>query len=240
MLKNKTCTRCGEEYPATTEYFHWKHKVKNRLQSHCKWCNTKLAAIRYRNNPEKHRDLKRNWRQSNPEKDKNYQKAYYRANVERHFANTKLWKSENPEKVRSYSEKYEKANRDKRRVDDRERQKKKRATPKGNLNNRMTSSIRFALNGNKNGRSWESLVGYTYSDLKKHLEKQFVDGMSWENMGDWHIDHKIPISVFNFTSPEHEDFKRCWSLKNLQPMWAQDNLSKGASLYNHFQPSLAI
>ena len=39
---------------------------------------------------------------------------------------------------------------------------------------------------------------------------------------------------------EHQDFKKCWSLSNLQPMWAQDNLSKGASLEKHFQPGLTI
>lgn len=62
--------------------------------------------------------------------------------------------------------------------------------------------------------------------------------MSWDNYGKWHIDHKTPKSVFNFTQAEHRDFKRCWALKNLQPMWAEDNHSKGAKLTNHFQPSL--
>ena len=64
--------------------------------------------------------------------------------------------------------------------------------------------------------------------------------MIWGNYGDWHIDHKIPISAFNFTKPEHEDFKRCWALSNLQPLWAKDNISKNAKLEKHFQPSLAI
>ena len=239
-IVNKTCSVCEKNFPATSDYFYWKHKAKRRFQSHCKLCNTKLAAIRYRNNPEKYRDLKRNWRKANPEKDNNYQKEYYRANTEKYSTNARLWKSANPEKVRGYSEKYEKANMDKRRIDDKERQKKKRATPKGNLNNRMTSSIRVSLKGSKNGRGWESLVGYTCKDLKKHLEKQFCGGMSWENMGEWHIDHIIPISVFNFTKTEHEDFKRCWALENLQPLWAKDNMRKHAKLDKPFQPSLAF
>jgi hypothetical protein len=65
--------------------------------------------------------------------------------------------------------------------------------------------------------------------------------MSWENHGTvWHIDHIIPKSVFNYTDAEHIDFKRCWALKNLQPLWAGENMSKGDSLVKPFQPSLAI
>ena len=58
--------------------------------------------------------------------------------------------------------------------------------------------------------------------------------------GEWHIDHIIPKSVFNFTKPEHEDFKRCWALKNLQPLWAEENISKFNKLDKHFQPTLAL
>ena len=108
------------------------------------------------------------------------------------------------------------------------------------LTERVRLRIRQSLNGAKNGKSWNKLVGYNIDDLKKHIEKQFHDGMSWDNYGDWHIDHKIPIAVFNFTKPEHIDFKRCWALKNLQPMWAKDNISKGATIKTHFQPSLPI
>jgi hypothetical protein len=51
--------------------------------------------------------------------------------------------------------------------------------------------------------------------------------MTWENYGKWHIDHKRPIASFNFTSYEDPEFKECWALNNLQPMWAKENMSKG-------------
>ena len=109
-----------------------------------------------------------------------------------------------------------------------------------NIRSSMCNSLKY--NGSKNGRHWEGLVGYTLMDLKKHLEKKFLPGMSWDNWGinGWHIDHKIPISAFNFTDPSHTDFKRCWSLKNLQPLWAFDNISKNDKLEKPFQPSLAL
>ncbi len=82
----------------------------------------------------------------------------------------------------------------------------------------------------KNGRHWENLVGYSVQDLKKHIESKFLPGMSWDNRHEWHIDHITPRSAFNITSAECEEFKRCWSLENLQPLWAKDNLSKGSSI----------
>lgn len=56
----------------------------------------------------------------------------------------------------------------------------------------------------------------------------------------WHIDHKIPKSAFNFETPEDIDFKRCWALKNLQPLWAAENIKKHDRVDKPFQPSLAI
>lgn len=66
-------------------------------------------------------------------------------------------------------------------------------------------------------------LGYSALDLKNHLQSLFVDGMSWYNHGEWHIDHKKPVSKFSKeTKPSIVN-----SLSNLQPLWAFDNLSKG-------------
>jgi hypothetical protein len=89
--------------------------------------------------------------------------------------------------------------------------------------------MRQSLNGGKCGRRWTELVGWTVDDLKQHLESQFTEGMTWDNHGQvgWHIDHKIPVSSFNITSYKCNDFKKCWSLNNLQPLWYDDNIRKG-------------
>jgi len=87
-------------------------------------------------------------------------------------------------------------------------------------------------------------VGYTLQELKKRIESKFQPGMSWDNWGrgpdKWHIDHIIPISAFNFTSVDDLDFKRCWALKNLQPLWEPQNLSKNNRLEEPFQPGLIL
>jgi 5-methylcytosine-specific restriction endonuclease McrA len=66
--------------------------------------------------------------------------------------------------------------------------------------------------------------------------------MSWENYGKftWHIDHIIPVAVFNFSSFKDLDFKRCWALSNLQPLEAKKNHSKGCRVSKPFQPSLIL
>lgn len=103
---------------------------------------------------------------------------------------------------------------------------------KNKVSMNFSRRMRKSLNGLKDGMSWTKLVDYDLIDLKNHLEKQFTEGMSWDNYGEWHIDHKIPISKFNITSVEDDDFKKCWALDNLQPLWGLDNIKKSDKLIN--------
>ena len=66
--------------------------------------------------------------------------------------------------------------------------------------------------------------------------------MTWENRGKggWEIDHKIPITAFNFERPEDLDFKWCWVLKNLQPLKGKENTRKSNRIEGFFQPSLVL
>jgi len=98
--------------------------------------------------------------------------------------------------------------------------------PKFNLNARISAGVRYSLR-NKNGLKTFDLLDYTFDELYEHLESKFTDGMSWDNMSEWHIDHIRPVASFNFDSAEHPDFKKCWALNNLQPLWAVDNKMKG-------------
>ena len=117
---------------------------------------------------------------------------------------------------------------------------KNHQTPSGRLHRNISCHVYNSLHGLKGYRKWEQLTGYTTSQLKEHLEKQFTDGMSWSNYGQWHVDHIIPKTAFNFETAEDIDFKRCWDLNNLQPLWARDNIIKRDKINKPFQPSLAI
>lgn len=106
------------------------------------------------------------------------------------------------------------------------RKDKARATPRGALENRIRAALQRNLRRGRGGKSWPELLGYSLDDLKLHLERQFLPGMSWENRGEWHIDHIVPVSQFEFTSSEDPEFKAAWALSNLRPLWAKDNLRK--------------
>ncbi len=116
---------------------------------------------------------------------------------------------------------------DKARVNRRERNRRIRSTPRGLLDERIGGAMRAALKTSKAGRNWESLVDYTLADLYSHIERQFTKGMSWENMRDWDIDHILPCSMFSYETPDDPQFKACWALTNLRPLWRCHNLSKG-------------
>ncbi len=114
---------------------------------------------------------------------------------------------------------------------------------KFNLNNKMTFAVYCSLKrGSKKKRHWESLVGYTCSELKRHLERTMPKNCTWQDFmeGKLHIDHIIPKSIFNFTKPEHIDFKRCWALDNLQLLPAKENHVKWRKLQKPFQPALQL
>lgn len=102
--------------------------------------------------------------------------------------------------------------------------------PRWAMSERMKVLTHKALKSGKAGRSWRSLVEYTLDELMRHIERQFLPGMSWDNRGDWHIDHIRPSASFDFDSAEHQDFKACWALSNLRPLWATDNLQKNATI----------
>lgn len=102
----------------------------------------------------------------------------------------------------------------------------------------ISTGINRSLKGKKNGFHWEDLVGFSLDDLIQHLEKQFTNGMTWDNYGEWEIDHIIPVSAFNFSSADDYDFKMCWALNNLQPLWRKANAHKGSKVIRGFQPSL--
>lgn len=101
--------------------------------------------------------------------------------------------------------------------------------PKERLNNVMSRGIYTALKDNKSGCHWESFVDYTLAELVGHLESLFQAGMNWDNYGKWHVDHIRPRASFSFECADDPEFQECWALKNLQPLWAADNMRKGAT-----------
>ena len=96
----------------------------------------------------------------------------------------------------------------------------------GSLRARVRSAI-INQGGEKSIKTMR-LVGCSVSELRNYLEKQFTQGMTWENYGDWHIDHIKPCASFNLE--KEQDQLKCFNFKNLQPLWSEDNLRKGSKI----------
>jgi hypothetical protein len=106
---------------------------------------------------------------------------------------------------------------------------RRQRNPGYRLHCNISRIVALSLNGDKGGRRWELLLGYTRQQLIVHLERQFTKGMTWENMGGetgWQVDHIIPRASFTFATADDHEFKACWALTNLRPLWRVDNLTK--------------
>lgn len=157
-------------------------------------------------------------------------KKYYKKNSEDILSSYKIWAKNNRVYLRKKHSEWRDANREHVNKYSREYEAKRCASdPKYKLG-RYTRTALWTCLKERNVAKYRStfqLLGYSIDDLMKHLEGLFIDGMTWDNYGEWHVDHKKPMALFEFTSTDDEGFKECWSLNNLQPLWAPDNLSKG-------------
>lgn len=99
--------------------------------------------------------------------------------------------------------------------------------PENRLAHNARIRVRKALKGIARSESTKEMLGCTFEELKIHLESQFQDGMSWSNYGEWHVDHIEPCASFDLSKEEEK--KRCFGYKNLQPLWAKENISKGCT-----------
>ncbi|RRU74140.1 hypothetical protein [Stenotrophomonas maltophilia] len=97
--------------------------------------------------------------------------------------------------------------------------------PAARIRNSVSARLWAALKGKTDGALFRRL-GYSLQELTEHLQGLFAPGMSWDNYGKWHVDHVQPCASFDMTDPEQ--FRACWALGNLQPLWAADNIRKGA------------
>ena len=101
--------------------------------------------------------------------------------------------------------------------------RKRASDPAFRLESNMRCRFTNAFSGNRKTSSVWALVGKDRDSLMDHLETMFTEGMTRDNYGEWHVDHIRPVS--SFSDPADP---ACWHWSNLQPLWAKDNLSKGA------------
>jgi hypothetical protein len=252
VILNKVCSKCRKE--KSIDQFARHKYSKDGHKSYCKECGC-LATKKYKaNNSEKVKQAQKTyyennkecviekskaWARANKKHRKEYLKNYHAQHRESNNARSKAWREDNHSRFierlknwynqnKEYCLEYARSNKGQISARALERYHNKyKFDTNYRINSLMATVIRRSIKNQKLGQHWESLVGYTLKELMKHIENQFQPGMTWENHGEWHIDHIYPKSKFNFSSPEDMEFKQCWGLNNLQPLWATDNLRKG-------------
>jgi len=120
------------------------------------------------------------------------------------------WRRTNKDKARAYVTEYQR--------------NRRKSDPLFKLTHNLRSRLYMALKGKLKSASTMQLVGCTIDFLKSHLEFQFAEGMTWDNYGQWHIDHIRPCASFDLSDDKQQ--QECFHYSNLQPLWATDNLSK--------------
>ena len=154
------------------------------------------------------------WREKNKESVKEYVKSWYEQNKEHRKEYIKEYHKNNIDKIRKTKRDYER--------------NRKARDPIYKLISNFRTAIYTVLkesNVDKYGHYFD-ILQYTPEELITHLELQFKDDMSWDNYGIWHVDHMLPITSFDIREMGDEEFMKCWSLDNLQPMWGEENIRK--------------
>lgn len=219
-MDTKKCTKCQEN--RLLNLFSKDKKTCDGLKHYCKICVNDDNKKYYIENREKIIADKIAYQKTLPEgKKKEYDKNY-RLNNSQKFKQYQKIKRQKPE-FKEWRRKYEKKKRDK--------------NPSYKLRIYISTKIRFTLKNNLSFKHSSCLnnLPYTVEQLKEHLEKQFKDGMNWENYGSlWHIDHVIPQKLLPFSSMKDDNFIKCWSLENLRPLEKTENLRKGSKTVEEY------
>lgn len=249
----KKCTKCNCE--KCEELFPWKNKKQNKRIARCKDChnlmkreyNAKIRLLKKSEEPEMEIPDRSNY--CNKCETVKPSEEFYASWRDRKKTMCKKCNAERSrkrhletyEQNKQYYRDYYQKNREYRlewqnnyRKTDAGRASRKKfiSKPEQRARKAQAKRIKDVLNYKNLDKCKTTLkyIGCNAKELKEYLESQFLEGMNWDNYGfyGWHIDHIKPISSFNLE--DEEQMKECFHYTNLQPLWAEDNLKKGASV----------
>lgn len=239
------CTKCQQDKDITA--FGKDAKSKTGLKYICKSCCKEYAKMYYENNKQKLLDRSNQRYEDQKEKICQKNNRYYHENKEqiskkrkseehrakvranrsrrRDICNqrTKEWRENNPDKVIAY--------RNAHRGYIREWSKNRR---KDNIQYKLAGCLRHRVNlalrssGNNKQSSTVELLGCDIDFLKEWLSSLFIEGMTWDNYGKWHVDHYVPCAYFDLSDVKQQ--RICFNYRNLRPLWGIDNMKKRDAL----------
>ena len=204
----KICTKCKIE--RNIDEFSKNKLKKYGVNSHCKPCK----KLHYNENKKHYSEKSKKYYLKNSEKIKKISNNYYYKNTKKINETRKKYLKNNKEKINLYWRKYKKNRRSTDYL----------FTIKNNIGRSIRQSFK-RYGYTKKSKIFE-ILGCDYETFKKHIELQFIDGMSWNVIDNIHIDHIIPVS----SAKNENEMILLNHYLNLQPLWAKENMSKGAKL----------
>ncbi len=228
------CHKAGQLQEVSNFYFR---ADTQKYKTTCKSCVLKQRCIYYKNNKSKESILN---------------KIYYQLNKQEINCSNKNYRIIHKQEIKEYRKNYYLNNKDKFKTNKLKRNQRKRFKLKNDpifkLKEYIGNSIRKHLKNNHVSKCGivSKYLGYTIKELKNHIEKQFEPWMTWQNHGlyknwddndpktwTWQLDHIIPQSDLPYLSMKDDNFKKCWSLDNLRPYSAKQNVFDGVMRIRH-------
>ncbi len=215
----KQCVRCKCNILLETYFSKNRKGVYNQT---CDPCRKKRKEKRQNMNPEEKKIFL--------EKDRLKQNERYHKNHEMKLKQQKQYRDDNPELIAKHRKKWNDEHRDLKNQRHGVYTKLRiQIDPVFKLKLNLRTRLYKAIKGNLKAAKTMDLLGCSGEELKIYLENKFTEGMTWENHTPtgWHVDHIKPCAAFNLLDPEEQ--RKCFHYTNLQPLWAIDNLIKGAT-----------
>lgn len=175
------------------------------------------------------RDINKRNRLNNPDTGKALMKRQYEKHKNKKLQSSYEWAKNNPERIIEIKRKNKIKYKDKYLQSENKRNKEKRdKDPYYRFNRNLSKQIWEILKGRKNGKSWKRFIDFEINDLIKTIEKQFREGMTWDNYGTyWELDHIIPLNHYkSLDITDEQRVRLAWRIDNLQPLECSLNRSK--------------
>ena len=239
----KICKKCETE-KSLCEFSNNKNNNDGK-SLYCKECEKKRKEIYREKNRERLNEDARNWRRENPDRYKKTINKYldknphmtskerskkYRENEEwreKFKIAQKKWMENNKDRVIEKAKEYRKNNKEKLKILSLKWSSEKYKNDGFyGLKKNMRNRIRDFMKGKCVGIRTKEIIGLGYDEFKDYLTSKFVEGMTWENYGKWHLDHIKPLC----SAKNNDEVLLLNHYTNLQPLWAEDNLKKGGKI----------
>jgi hypothetical protein len=241
----KICKKCN--IIKTLDKFGNNKLEKDGKNRYCKLCELERSKQYRENNRQKINESAKKYRKNNPENYKKSIEKYLEKNPNMESKNrlklyrqTPEFRKKENERVKDYYIKNIEKERERRKLFYQKNKKKEREKNdnwrKNKLKNdgffrmkkRLRDRIRDYMKGKSIGKKTKDIIGLDYVDFKNYISSKFTEGMTWDNYGEWHLDHIKPLVL----SENEEELLKLNHYTNLQPLWEKDNLKKNRKYDN--------